>query len=471
MMWNFSTHGDSPALIEEGGLVRTYADLEREGRALVKAVGGRCLVFCLCTNTSGSLMGYAAFLNHRVVPLLLDEEMDHTLLATLFTIYKPDYLWRPKGRDSAWANGEAVYEAWGYELVKTPFSHAYPLHDDLCLLLTTSGSTGSPKLVRHTYENLRANIASIVQYLEIDATERPITSLPMHYTYGLSILNTHLQAGASMILTGRTVMQREFWDLFRQFEATSIAGVPYTYEMLYKLHFLRMKLPSLRSMNQAGGKLAPELQKEFIEYAAKTGRRFYVMYGQTEASPRMGYLPWDRAQDKYGCMGIAIPGGEFELIDVDGNPVTEPDVVGELIFRGPNVTPGYAEKGEDLALGDERNGVLVTGDMAKRDAEGFYTIVGRKKRFLKIFGNRVGLDETERLVKDCFPDLDCACAGKDNLMYVFVTREESCDEVRATLAKITGLNPVAFRVKHLEQIPQNSSGKVLYSALQNHYDD
>ena len=133
-------------------------------------------------------------------------------------------------------------------------------------------------------------------------------------------------------------------------------------------------------------------------------------------------------------MGVAIPGGKFSLIDVDGNQVTEPEIVGELVYEGANVTLGYAEKGEDLAKGDERFGKLITGDMAKKDADGFYYVVGRKKRFLKIFGNRVNLDETERLIKHHFDGLDCACAGKDDLMYIFITDEAKIKEVKTFVA-------------------------------------
>jgi len=465
-VWRLDEFGQAPALIGEGGAAFSYSDLEREAKELAARVCGRCLVFCLCRNEPGSVLGYVAFINSRNVPLLLDAKMDRGMLDELILNYKPDYLWLPQNMAGQFGEGAAAHTAWNYSLVKTWFEQAYPLHEDLSLLLTTSGSTGSPKLVRHTYENIRSNTEAIIAYLEIDSTERPVTSLPMHYTYGLSVINIHLYVGATIVMTELSLMQKQFWRLFREHEVTSIAGVPYTYEMLHKLHFFRMDLPSLRSLNQAGGKLTPELQKAFIDYAAKTGRRFYVMYGQTEASPRMGYLPWDKAREKYGCMGIAIPGGEFALIGAEGEVITAPEAVGELVYRGPNVTPGYAECGEDLGKGDERRGVLITGDMAKRDADGFYTIVGRKKRFLKIFGNRVSLDETERLVKAAFPNLECACAGRDDALYVFVAGEAKTDEIRNHLAERTKLNPAAFQVRALKEIPKTESGKIQYKELE-----
>ena len=300
--------------------------------------------------------------------------------------------------------------------------------------------------------------------------ERPITTLPMNYTYGISILNTHLAVGATILMTQKTLMQREFWDFFTREKATSFGGVPYTYEMLDKLMFFRRKLPDLRTMTQAGGKILPALHKKFAEYAAKEGKHFVVMYGQAEATARMAYLPPEKALEKCGSTGVAIPGGKFDLIDANGGKITTPDTVGELVYTGDNVTLGYAVCGADLAKGDERGGVLQTGDMAQFDADGYFYIVGRKKRFLKIFGNRVGLDETERLIKTQYPELDCACAGKDDAMHVFITDENKTSEIKRFLAEKTRLNPTAFHVKHIEKIPKNDAGKTLYRELEQFYD-
>ncbi len=428
------------AVVTDDGREVTYAELKARTDLFALKMRERSLVFCLCSNTLDSLVGYVACLNHGIVPLMLDARIDKALLERFLEIYDPDYIWRPS-------------ESGAYELVTRESKRKVVLHPDLALLLTTSGSTGSPKLVRQSYKNIRANTASIVEYLKLDSTERPITTLPMNYTYGLSIINTHLAVGATILLTDKTLMQREFWNFFTAQGATSFGGVPYTYEMLDKLMFFRRKLPSLRTMTQAGGKILPALHQKFAEYAAKEGKKFVVMYGQSEATARMSYLPPERALDKVGSMGIAIPGGRFELVD------------GELVYYGDNVTLGYAECAEDLAKGDERGGKLVTGDMARVDEDGFYYIVGRKKRFLKIFGNRVNLDETERLIKGEFRDMDCACGGVDDKMKIYITDESKIDAVRDFVADKTHLNFVAFGVAHLAQIPKNASGKTLYSEL------
>lgn len=265
-------------------------------------------------------------------------------------------------------------------------------------------------------------------------------------------------------------MQKEFWLFFKEEQATSFGGVPYTYEMLDKLRFWCMDLQYLRTMTQAGGKLTPELHEKFARFASENNKKFVVMYGQCEATARMGYLPPEYAVEKRGSMGVAIPGGKFSLIDVKGNEIKTPDIAGELVYEGDNVTLGYAECGEDLAKGDELKGRLVTGDMARFDDDGFYYIVGRKKRFLKIYGNRVNLDETDRLIKAEF-NIEAACAGVDDHMYIFVTDSDKADAVRDYVIGKTKLNPVAFKVVVIDEIPKNDSGKTLYNELTKYYEE
>ncbi len=466
MVWNLANYKENVAVIDETGKEYTYLTLSEKSDEIASQVkSGRSLIFCLCQNEIGSLAGYLGFLNHQIVPVLLDAHLNRELLGFLLDTYKPDYLWVPVTMSGEFTNCTTEYEVLDYTLLKTKYTHAYALHEDLALLLTTSGSTGSPKFVRQTYKNIIANIESIVEYLELDATERPITTLQMNYTYGLSIINTHMWVGASIILTKKTLMQKEFWDQFKAYEATSFGGVPYTYEMLERLRFFRMNLPSLRTMTQAGGKLLPESHRRFAEYAADTGRHFVVMYGQTEATARMSYLPWQKSLEKYGSVGVAIPGGKFSIIDVDGNEVSEPEVTGELVYEGTNVTMGYATCGEDLGKGDEWHGRLFTGDMAKFDSDGYYYITGRKKRFLKIFGSRVNLDEAEQLVKSAYRGVDCACSGVDDKMYVFITDGRKTEEIRRFLAEKMNFHSSAFEVMHIDTIPRNDAGKVLYNKL------
>lgn len=450
------------ALSDEGRTL-SYGELVSFSESIRKILPPRSLIFSFCQNTIGSMAGYVAFLESQNVPLLLNANLDQELLQYLLDTYSPNYVWIPETNINRFEK-KPVLANYGYVLI--PYDDKQKnMHAELALLLTTSGSTGSPKLVRQTYDNIRANAESIVQYLELHEDERPITMLPMNYTYGLSVINSHLLIGATILMSDKSYAQRGFWDFFKRENGTSLVGVPYTYELLKRIRFFQMELPSLRYMTQAGGKLLPELHKEFAEYAQKTGRRFYVMYGQTEATARMSYLPYEKSLEKYGSMGIAIPGGKFHLIDVDGSDVKEPHVTGELVYEGPNVTQGYAECLDDLKKGDERQGVLVTGDMAEMDEDGYYYIVGRKKRFLKIYGNRVNLDECERMIQGQFEDVECACVGEDDHMKIYLTDESYLEDVRTFLAEKTGLHSKAFEAIYIEEIPKNDSGKKQYSEI------
>lgn len=504
-MWDLLKFSDNIAVIDDRGHSLSYDELHEQGEELISAIahengpasGGsaRCLVFNMCANVLGSLVGYICFLNGGVVSAMLKGDLDEELLQNLYKAYEPAYIWTAEESwsglseqttDASEVSGvekkeqfhsarplfhdlPCVYNACGYVLLKTPFGLKTILHPDLALLLTTSGSTGSPKFVRQSYANIRANTDAIVQYLGLTAEERPITDLPMNYTYGISIINTHIDVGATILLTDKSLMQKGFWAFFKENKATSIAGVPYTYEMLKRLRFLRMDLPYLKTMTQAGGKLLPELHKDFAEWAASVGKKFVVMYGACEATARMGYLPPDKAVEKQGSMGIPIPGGRFELIDVNDEIITEPEMVGELVYYGANVTMGYATSATDLIKGDERGGRYATGDMAKRDADGYYYIVGRKKRFLKIYGNRVNLDDCERMLKAEFQGGDLACGGVDDRLYIFAVNETELPAMRGYLSDKTGLNPSAFMTRHLDAIPHSESGKVLYSELEQYY--
>ncbi len=455
-------YGDATALISADGKKTSYSELTTAADSFAAAVDSHRLVFLLCSNNIESVVGYVACMRGSSVPAMLSEKIDPALLDELMENYHPSYVWLPSQiRESV--NGEVVFSYGNNVLVKTTYKLDYSISNELKLLLTTSGSTGSPKFVRQTEKNIQSNTESIVEYLEIRPDDRAITTMPMNYTYGLSILNSHLYCGAAVILNEYTLMDKRFWALMKGEQATTFGGVPYIYEMLKKLRFGRMDIPSLRYLTQAGGKLSPELADEFSGICRERGMKFIVMYGQTEATARMAWRPWEYASSKSASMGIAIPGGEFSLIDVDGNVIETPETVGELVYRGDNVTMGYAQSRHDLAKGDENNGILHTGDMAKRDADGFYYIVGRKKRFLKLFGNRVNLDEVEQLLKK--QGIDCAVAGTDDNMVIYITDESKFAKASDFIDNHTAISHGGFKIQVIPEIPRNESGKILYSEL------
>lgn len=465
-MFVLNRYSKNMAVITDKGEQLTYGELNAEAAKFADAITEKGLLFCLCENRLGSLVGYVACMEHHIPMVLLDGSKELSVLQNLTAIYQPEYIWAATDK-VAEIGGETIYSYATFSLQKMHYETEVEkpeINPELALCLTTSGSTGSPKFVRLSEKNVLANAESIAEYLEIDENERPITTLPSYYSYGVSVINSHLIKGATILLTEGTVAQREFWNFMKENEATSIAGVPYTYEMLKMLRFFRMDLPYLKTMTQAGGKLNKDIAKEYIEFAQSKGKRFFVMYGQTEATARMSYLPLEHALDKYASIGIAIPGGKFSLMDVNGNAIEEPDVDGELIYEGPNVSLGYAECRADLAKGDENYGVLHTGDVARRDADGYYYITGRMKRFVKVWGNRCNLDATEQLVKSI--TTSCACVGVDDKITIFVTQEGLEDTIVKMLVSKTGFNNRAFEVRVIDAIPVKSSGKLDYQAMQ-----
>lgn len=463
-MFDLYKYNYNIAVETEQGIKMTYAQLKEDADSITKEMEPRKFTFCLCENTIGSFMGYVAFMTHNIPTVLLDASKDSSVIGSLIEHYKPTYIWKPKNsHDEITDNTESVLTYEDYELVKTSYD-GYNIHPDVLLCLTTSGTTGSPKLVKLTEKNLQSNAESIAEYLKITEKERAITSLPMYYSFGMSVINSHLIKGATLLLTDKAVIQREFLTFLKEGKATSIAGVPYTYEMLRRLRFLKMDLPELKTMIQAGGKLNANIVKEYVEAAQASGKEFIVMYGQTEAAPRMSYLPFDKALEKYASIGIPIPGGKLSVRDVNDQEITMPDTDGELIYEGPNVCMGYAECIEDLANGDENKGVLHTGDVARFDSDGYFYITGRMKRFVKVWGNRCNLDATEQLVKVI--TMSCACVGVDDKITIFVTENGLDEKIKNYLIDKTGLNIRAFDVKVIDTIPTLPSGKLDYQTMQ-----
>jgi acyl-CoA synthetase (AMP-forming)/AMP-acid ligase II len=310
-------------------------------------------------------------------------------------------------------------------------------------------------LVRLSRENLQSNATSIAEYLHLSAAERPITSLPMSYSYGLSVINSHLLVGAALTLTEHGVLRREFWDTIDQCACTSFAGVPYSYQMLLQMGLLNRRGRTLRTLTQAGGALSEVYVQQMHQLALQCGFKFFIMYGQTEATARISYVPFEKLGEKIGSIGIPIPGGSLAL-DRD---------TGELLYRGPNVMLGYAEGIEDLAKGDELAGVLKTGDLARQDEDGFFYITGRLKRFLKLFGKRVNLDEVERIVQRRF-GLPVACFGRDDLLMVSLeSGGPEVPEVAAMLREILSLPKNAIQVDAVEKLPRTARGKMDYQSL------
>ena len=463
MFLNLDQHEQSKTAIkDDSGYTISYKELCDTIRAFEDLKLPRCVVFCLCENCAGSLIGYLAFENNGQVPLLLNAGLDRELRDNLDRIYQPSYYFAPD-RLAGEIGGESIFEVCGYVLLKTDYV-PYALNEKLSMLLTTSGSTGSPKLVRHKYGNLEANAENVAKAFSWRKEEVGICDLPMNYTMGLNVINSHLVIGASVLMVKANLMDPDFWEFIKVNEGTSFCGVPFSYEIMRRIGFEKMDLPKLYTLAEGGGKLTDKMFRWAASYAEKNGKRFCATFGTSETSARMAFLDPSLAMEKTGSIGKAIPGGELflldEVINEDGSST------GELGYRGPNVTMGYAVTKEDLMKDDEFCGEYHTGDIARRDADGYFYIIGRKGRFLKLFGLRVSLDETERILKTQYPSADFVCTGDDKRMKIFTTDETLKDNIIPFLSGKTNLHNSAFQVIVIDKIPRNEYGKVRLQALE-----
>ncbi len=456
--------GLRPAVVDTAtGTMLTYASLAARVEDLSRQLGeSRRLVLVEARNDLPTLVAYLAALQGRH-PVLLAPGAVPASLDALRRAIDPDVVLRSDAGRS------------GIEVVRPGSRHS--LHPDLAMLASTSGSTGSAKLVRLSLANLAANAESIATYLDLAPDDRAMTSLPMHYCYGLSVINSHLVRGASISLTERSVIDPRFFESFRETGSTSFAGVPHTFDLLDRVGDEWMDLPGLRHVTQAGGRLAPEHVRRLARAGEDRGWRFFVMYGQTEATARMAYLPPEIAATHPGAIGRAVPGGALDLLPVAGRQPDGPDTegraaegpdIGELVYRGPNVMLGYAESPADLALGrtvDE----LRTGDLARRNEAGLFEIIGRCSRFVKIFGLRLDLDRIEQALAE--EGLVAACTGDDHRLVIACTAGNDGDRIVELIARRFHLPAGRVVVRAMEKLPRCPSGKIDYVAINASTDD
>ena len=453
---------EAVAAIDSSGTSLTYGELLLLSGELGKLLPARSLLFLLTENNVGGIAWGIGCINSGNVPLILNAHIEDGLFQSLFDIYRPPFLCVPSALAEKW-NYSVVLERYGYSLLCTGMPQC-PLYEELSHLLPTSGSTGSPKLVRHKYENIEAAALNISTFFGLTSQDRPLLVLPLYYTMGLSVVFSHLYVGATVLITNLSMTDKAFWFFMKKLRATSFTGVPYSFEILNLMRFFRMDLPDLTLLTQGGGKMPHALNLKFAEYCRDTGRRWIATYGQSEGTARMAYLPPEYAVSKCGSIGYAVSNGELSLIDAEGRVINEPNTEGEMCYRGKNVTLGYAHNQEDLQLGDEHHGFMRTGDLAYRDEDGCYYIVGRMGRFLKLYGMRIGLDECEQIIKAKYP-IECACTGTDEKMLVYITQPQYATLVKERLVDKTKLVASAFEIKVVDAIPKNEAGKILYSKL------
>jgi acyl-CoA synthetase (AMP-forming)/AMP-acid ligase II len=328
-------------------------------------------------------------------------------------------------------------------------------HD--AILLATSGSTGSPKFVRLSLDNLLSNARQIASALAIEPDHRGFAHLPLFYSYGLSILTSHLIRGASVVITGSSAIRPEFWSELQQFRATSLPGVPYHFEMYRRMKLVDRDLPHLRDVTQAGGRLNPERIREFHDGLAARGIALWVMYGQTEATARISVLPADELSGNVGSVGYALPGGRVDIAEPDGAGS------GEVIYSGPNVMLGYAESRSDVGVGDVIGGCLATGDLGRIDDQGRLWITGRTKRIAKVFGTRVNLDDVERRLAGLGHTL--AAVSTESGIDVYYESDVEVAHLAKECERLLAFPARTVRAVRVTALPTTPAGKISYQEL------
>jgi len=415
----FDLDRDGVAVIYDGREL-SFRELKAMGEKLISGIAPRSVKFIKASTSPETVALFAACINNGIVPLMLPEKIDQGL----------------------------------YDKLQATYSDA-SVHEDLALLLSTSGSTGSPKLVRTSYANLEADCKFAAEDHRLSAGDRFMIPLPLCYAFGIQVMGACLKVGATMVISSEGVIDPGFGDVVESAKATHFVGVPYMYEMLDRTGFFERKFPALRNLSISGGALGPALRRKYAEWAHGEGKIFCEIYGQTETLAYMAKLETNEHLDRIGSIGQASSGGHFTVKDDGG-----------LVYHGPIVAMGYAYSREDLLKGDEWKGVRETGDMATIDADGYVTLTGRASRFIKIFGNRVSLQEVENIVKDNFPQTQSAAVGRDNHLTVFVSDGDLVPAVERMLVQTLHFNATVMDVRALDAIPLNANDKVDYQRLE-----
>ena len=460
-------YAQSNAIIDQNGNHFSYSELLHLSEEISQSLDSQSIIILISDYSLESIACYIGCIRSNIVPILLGNDIDEENLKFYIDTFRVNYIFRHKNYAFKNKTGKEGLIFGNYRIDGT-WHERVSLDSDLALLMTTSGSTGSPKLVRISHENLISNTKSIAEYQDITKADKPITTLPMNYTFGLSIINTHLFSGSAIVLNNHSVLEKPFWTSFEENKPTTISGVPYTLNMLSRLKFFSRDLSFLRKITQAGGKLSKDLVLFFAKSCEDKGIDFFVMYGQAEATARMSYMKNKECIEKPDSAGKAIPGGRFWVENDEGVLINDAYQVGNLFYQGKNVYLGYAESHNDLSKENVNNYILNTGDLAFIDDEGFVFLEGRKSRFLKLFGNRVSLDDIEDYFLEQTPNNSVVASGSDDNLKIYIEGKIEIDALKhleKKLSRFLSINHSAINIESIDKIPRNSSGKVQYKML------
>lgn len=420
----------------------------------------RLLCLVECYNSYESILSYISILSYGSVPLLVNEDLNEVFFKRYLLKFLPDFVvTKRKNFSKKYKLVKSINNLFFY---KSKTKNKKKLFKDLAILLPTSGSTGSSKMVRISYKNLYSNTLDICNFLKIKKKDNAITTMPFSYTYGMSIINSHLMRGANIFVYSGSVIQKNFFDILKKFKITTFGGVPYIYKLLIKIGLERLKIKSLKYITHAGGALDSNSLLQLYRFCKQNNLEFISMYGASEATSRMSYLPFIDMKKKIGSIGKGLQ-NSFVIKDQSNKKIIEPFKKGELVYEGDNVCLGYAHNWKDLALGDKNLSILMTGDEGFFDNEGFFYISGRKSRYIKLYGHRISLDEIEKSLNKKFTN--CYVKFLDEKIIIFSNKNFHIDVLTNFIFKRFNIKKNLIDFIKIKKIPYTLNKKIDYNKL------
>ena len=430
----------------------TYSEIKSFKSKFEKNFKNKSLVLLLTSNSIFSILSYVTLMatNKKIILLLINEDIKEKFIKKIIRIYGPNYILTSKKLNVKKYIIKKKYE--NYLLLENKLINNKDLNFINKLLIPTSGTTGNPKMVRLSLQNLNENTKSIIKSLNIKKTDTTITTMPMSYSYGLSIINTFLSKSAKIIVSKDSIASKNFWKYFNQYNISNLNGVPKFYEFLNKLRFENINKDSLRFITQAGGNLDLKYKKYLYKLSKKNKFIFYIMYGLTEASPRVSVLNVNENNNKINSVGKPIEGVNIKI-----NSKTKNSKKGLIEIHGKNICLGYSEKLYDLKKSDENNSKLISGYIGFLDKDKFLYIFKRKSRISKIFGLRINLDDMEeKLLK---AGIKAKCLTDDKYILINIFKFSDKEKIKNMIYESFGINKNFIKIIIKNYIPKNKEIK------------
>ena len=438
MFSNLKKFKNKIAFVDNNYKKITYKQLIKDSESISRNLDKKSITIIIASNTYESICGYVGFLNQKKnITIILDEFFKIEFINKIINIYKPNFIYAPTNFKFKFKISKVI-KFKNYSLYKSKFKKNKKLNFKNFLLLSTSGTTQSPKFVRHSQDSIIDNTKKIIESLKIKSNQRTITTLPMGYSYGLSVINTHLLSGGRIVINKNSIFEKEFWKKFELNKITTLNGVPEFYEFLRRINIENYKISNLKQITQAGGKLTENHLMYYQKLCKKYKINFTVMYGQTEAGPRMSILKWKYFDKKLNSIGKPLNNYKFILVNEQNKKLNKTGEIGEIIFKGKSVCLGYSSKQSDLTKGDVCKNMLSTGDLARKDKDGFYYIVGRKNKIIKLFGKRISLLDVEDFLKK--KNILAKCYYNDKKLDLKLLHKQSIDKVKNILSRHLNIN-------------------------------